>query len=78
MALDPRKQAIFELWLDYDHALDDVEKGQAKVKRNKAIRELLESTNTATSVDTFLSFFFNDYREWLVSEGHRKARHKRF
>lgn len=78
MALHPIKQKIFELWLEYDHALDDLEKGEAKVRRNTVIRSFLDSQGVPMTPDAFLHFLFPDYREWLVAEGHRKAKNRRF
>lgn len=78
MALDPRKQEIFEAWFDYDHALDEDTKGAAKCKRNDLIRDLLASKKSSANINAFLDCFRKDYIEWMHSSGHKKSGRKRF
>ena len=74
MSLDPRKEAIFEAWADYDYAPDEDAKSTAKCQRNGLIRELLDTVSPEASVTSFLDCFRNDYIAWLHSNGHSKRR----
>lgn len=48
-------------------------KGQAKVARNKIIRDFIESKGVAVDVRAVLQHLQPEYRQWLVSEGYRKG-----
>lgn len=76
MAIDPRKEAIFEAWFDYEHATDEEEKISAKRKRADLIHDLLEASRVPADVTLFLRCFHKDYLEWLVASGHRKPRRR--
>jgi hypothetical protein len=76
VAIDPRKEAIFEAWFDYEHAVDEEAKIKAKAHRAELIHSLLEETHVAGDVTLFLRCFHSHYLEWQVGAGHRKARRR--
>ena len=78
MAIDSRKQEIFEAWYEYDHSADEDSKISAKVRRNSLVQQLLDANGVTSDVTHFLRCFHEDYRQWQIGEGLKKVARRRF
>jgi predicted secreted acid phosphatase len=74
--VDPEKRRIFEAWADYDHAIHEESKIQARDLRAVRIREMLKKAKITAEIGDFLHHFRDDYRQWLVADN--PSRRKRF